>query len=92
VLFADGPAIEPGATAPGMSVLDVAPTILYAMALPTAGSFDGKARVELFRGGFRRRYPLRTIPTWGEPRDGEGTASAVDEAIIEQLAALGYIE
>jgi len=92
VLFADGPAIEPGATAPGMSVLDVAPTILYAMALPTAESFDGKARVELFRGGFRRRYPLRTIPTWGEPRDGEGTASAVDEAIIEQLAALGYIE
>lgn len=92
VLFADGPAIEAGAAAPGMTVLDVAPTILFAMALPTAESFDGKARVELFRNGFRRRHPLHTIPTWGEPRDGEGTASAVDEAIIEQLAALGYIE
>lgn len=92
VLFADGPAIEAGATAPGMTVLDVAPTILFAMALPTAESFDGKARVELFRDGFRRRHPLHTIPTWGEPRDGEGTASAVDEAIIEQLAALGYVE
>jgi len=92
VLFMDGPTIEPGATAAGMTVLDVTPTVLYAMALPTAESFDGRARVELFRAAFRRRHPLRTIPTWGAPRDGEGTASSVDQAIIEELAALGYIE
>jgi predicted AlkP superfamily phosphohydrolase/phosphomutase len=92
VLFADGPAIAPGAAPAGMTVLDVAPTLLYAMGLPTAESFDGQARLELFRESFRRRHPLHTIPTWGAPRDGQGTASAVDQAIIEELAALGYIE
>jgi len=92
VLFADGPAIARAATPTGMTVLDVAPTVLYAMGLPTAESFAGRVRLELFRDGFRRRHPLHTISTWGEPRDGQGTASAVDQAIIEQLAALGYIE
>jgi len=70
----------------------LAPTVLYAMGLPTAESFAGRARLELFRDAFRRHHPLHTISTWGEPRDGQGTASAVDQAIIEQLAALGYIE
>jgi hypothetical protein len=86
------PVIEPAAAAPGITVLDVAPTVLYAMGLPTAESFDGQARLELFRAGFRRHHPLHTILTWGEPRDGEGTASVVDQAIIEQLAALGFIQ
>ncbi len=92
VLLADGPAIAPGAAPAGMTVLDVAPTILYAMALPTAESFDGKPRLELFREPFRRHHPPRTIPTWGARRDGQGTASAVDQAIIDELAALGYIQ
>lgn len=91
-LLADGPAIARAATPAGMTVLDVAPTVLYAMGLPTAESFDGEARLELFRGAFRRHHPPHTIPTWWEPRDGTGTASAVDQAIIEQLAAFGYIE
>lgn len=75
-----------------MTVLDVAPTILDAMGLPSAESFPGRARLELVRNSLRRRHPLPTIPTWGAPREGQATASAVDPSTIEQAAALGHIE
>jgi len=75
----------------GIGIRDIAPTILYALGLPVGEDFDGHARTELFSAGFRRRHPLRTVKTWGEPRQGGVTPSAADEELVRELEALGYL-
>ena len=66
--------------------------MLYAIGLPVADDFAGRTMIEIFTESFRETHPLQTIPTWGAPRDGENRASAVDEELVDQLRALGYIE
>jgi hypothetical protein len=73
-------------------VIDVSPTVLYAIGLPAADDFAGQARTEIFSKAFRNAHPLQTIPTWGAPTEGENRASDVDEELVDQLRALGYIE
>ncbi len=92
VFIAAGPDIDPPAEAPGLRVVDIPPTVLFALGLPVAEDFAGRARTEIFTECFRRNHPLRTIPTWGQPTEGENRASDVDEELLEQLRALGYIE
>jgi hypothetical protein len=92
IFIAAGPDIDPKAMPEELRVVDVTPTLLYAIGLPVAEDFVGRARIELFTGAFRDAHPLQTIPTWGEPREGENRASEVDEELVDQLRALGYIE
>jgi len=92
VFIAAGPDIDPQAKTERLQVIDVPPTVLYAIGLPVADDFAGRARTEIFTEGFRRNHPLQTIPTWGEPTEGVGRSSAIDEELVDQLRALGYIE
>jgi predicted AlkP superfamily phosphohydrolase/phosphomutase len=92
IFIAAGPDIEPGAEPDNMRVIDVPPTVLYAIGLPVGEDFAGRARTEIFTEAFRSAHPLQTIPTWGKPIEGEHRASAVDEELVDQLRALGYIE
>ena len=62
------------------------------MGLPVAADFDGKPQVELFQKSFLEDYPLQTITSWGAPTDGQAIASDDDEALIEELKALGYLD
>ena len=92
IFIAAGPDIDPKAKPEELRVIDVPPTLLYAIGLPVANDFAGRARTELFTGAFRQAHPLQTIPTWGAPTEGEGRASDVDEELLDELRALGYIE
>ncbi len=91
IFLAAGPDIDPAADLTGIRIHDLAPTVLYGLGLPVARDFAGKARVTLFRPEFRARHPLREIPTWGKRRAAGPTASAADEALVEELRALGYL-
>ena len=92
IFIAAGPDIDPSADLVKIHSLDITPTLLYALGLPVAEDFDGRARTEIFRPQFRERFPLRTLPTWGvlEARDSPDSQS--DEALLEELRALGYLE
>ncbi len=92
IFIAAGPDIDPKAGAEEFRVIDVPPTLLYAIGLPVAEDFAGRALTELFTENFRTTHPLQTIPTWGAPTEGENRASEVDEELVDQLRALGYIE
>ena len=92
IFIAAGPEIDPTVEPEGLRVIDVSPTVLYAIGLPAADDFAGKARTELFSKAFRDAHALQTIPTWGAPTDGENLASEVDEELVDQLRALGYID
>ena len=92
IFLAVGPDIDPAADLDGMDIHDVAPTLLYAMNLPIAEDFDGTAFTQLMTAEFRSRYPVQTIPSWGTLAARGPTPSAVDEQLIEDLRALGYLD
>jgi predicted AlkP superfamily phosphohydrolase/phosphomutase len=92
IFIAAGPDIDSRIVPDDLRVVDVPPTVLYAIGLPAAEDFAGRARTEIFTEDFRSAHPLETIPTWGKPTAGENRASAVDEELVDQLRALGYIE
>lgn len=91
IFVAAGPDVVRGAPVAGIHIHDIAPTVLYAMGLPVADDFAGRARTDLFVPAFQRRHPLRHIRTWGKPRPGRATASNVDAELVRELRALGYL-
>jgi arylsulfatase A-like enzyme len=72
--------------------LDITPTLLYAMGLPVAQDFDGRPQTALFQGNFRRRFPVKTIPSWGTRQTGDAITSEADAELMEELRALGYLD
>jgi predicted AlkP superfamily phosphohydrolase/phosphomutase len=91
IFLAAGPDVDPAASGRGIHIHDLAPTVLYALGLPVADDFVGRARTELFRQAFRDRQPLRRVATWGKPRQGRATASEADAELVRELKALGYL-
>jgi len=94
VLFLRGPGVK-HTRIQGATLLDVAPTILYAMGLPQARDMDGIALRAVLDDTLAARFPPRAIDTYetggpAAPRGGAG--SEVDEKVMEDLRALGYIK
>jgi hypothetical protein len=52
IFFAEGPAIEPGASSEGAHIMDIAPTVLYLMDLPLLDSMDGKILKQVINEDF----------------------------------------
>jgi predicted AlkP superfamily phosphohydrolase/phosphomutase len=92
IFLAAGPAIRPGAALRGISVHDVAPTILYALGLPVASDFAGAVRPGLFTESFRAAHPERKIASWGRRESGRAVRSPSDRKMLEELAGLGYLK
>lgn len=90
--IAMGPRIRRGVKLPTVSVLDVVPTLLELSGLPSAKSLPGRIVAEAFRPGDRDFLP----PISGYEQTWDtGTASGdseADEAIMERLRSLGYID
>jgi arylsulfatase A-like enzyme len=96
ILVAAGPGFREGERIGEGSVVDVAPTVLYALGLPVARDMDGRPALELFREEVVRNRPVETIPSW-EPeversREEAPVTSPVDAEILERLDALGYLD
>lgn len=92
IFLCAGPDVDPEADASGIDIHDIAPTLLYALGLPIAEDFAGRARSELFFADFRARHPQRTIDTWGMLEEKEPAHSPVDEELMDELRALGYLD
>jgi hypothetical protein len=63
-LLAYGTAVAPGHPT-RMSVLDLAPTVLYYLGLPVARDMSGYARTDLFQQAFTASRPVSYIPSYG---------------------------
>jgi len=69
-------------------IIDLAPTILYAMGLPIPMDMDGKPLVELFTEKFKQKYEEREFV----PLRKETVLSPEDDRKMkEQLKGLGYL-
>jgi hypothetical protein len=68
LLYGEG--IQPGALITGARLVDVAPTLLYALGFPSARDLDGQILTAAFDKGFLARHPLTILPSF------EGLAKA----------------
>ena len=88
VIFARGSGIARGRVGNGVGIYDVAPTILAWLGLPVAQDMDGTV------APFLEVAEVARIPSYDdEPVERVSTGpSGADDALIEQLRALGYFE
>jgi predicted AlkP superfamily phosphohydrolase/phosphomutase/tetratricopeptide (TPR) repeat protein len=90
-----GPGVKRDERLYGASVLDVTPTVLYALGLPVGEDMDGIPLVN----AFEQPQEVEMIPSWDE-REGDDGAHPPDlvvdpteaEEALQQLVELGYIE
>ncbi|HVV44348.1 MAG TPA: alkaline phosphatase family protein, partial [Bryobacteraceae bacterium] len=90
-----GPGVREGAALPGVSLLDIAPTVLSLLGLPAGSDMEGK----VLAGAFESAPSLERIPSWEKVEGDDGRHPphmqldplAATES-LEQLVALGYVE
>ena len=98
IFGARGPGIERGLQAGELSILDIAPTVLYSLGMPCAGGVAG-TRAARDLSGRSIRKTARTescLPTPTEtPATNHAPVSAEmedEETVLDRLRELGYIE
>jgi hypothetical protein len=96
LLVAAGPGLRADTLLSPSSVVDVAPTLLYASGLPVAEDMDGRPALDLFTKEFLGAHPEARVasyePEAARARRNAPVASPVDGQILERLRALGYIQ
>lgn len=94
MIVLSGTGIEPGVALDGATVYDIVPTVAALMGLPVASDLDGRTLLEVFTPKFLNQHPIRYIETYETEERAEQVAmeSEVDDAVLERLKALGYIE
>jgi predicted AlkP superfamily phosphohydrolase/phosphomutase len=94
ILFVKGPNVRAGVEIPdGAKIVDVAPTLLYAMGLPVQENMDGRALVEAFEPAFVEANPV-AVDQIPEPEETVGSFDYTDEelaSVQRELKSLGYL-
>lgn len=95
IFVARGPNIKKNEKIFGLSLIDVAPTILHHFGLPVGQDMDGKVALDMFK----KPEPPNFIESWekvngdfAELQRVEDNDILSDENAMEQLIELGYIE
>ncbi len=93
VLFARGPHIRKGVELEPADVIDIAPTVLYAMGLPVQGTMDGRALTELFDPEYVATTPVvvDNIPEPPDPEEGYDYSDDEIGSVQDELKSLGYL-
>jgi arylsulfatase A-like enzyme len=88
-----GPQIERQARLDNVSIIDLAPTILYAMGVPIPQDMDGRPLVEVFVEDAAQGIPLMSmVPTYSAQRSEEASYTAEESREIEgRLRRMGYL-
>ena len=95
MFVASGPGIKKNEKVYGLSLIDVAPTILHYYGLPIGKDMDGKPMLEIFEKPKKPKY----IESWENVNGDFATHTSIsgedalsDQDTMEQLMELGYIE
>ncbi|MBI4670760.1 MAG: alkaline phosphatase family protein [Chloroflexi bacterium] len=87
-----GPHVQVGAQIQNASLVDLAPTILYALGLPIPPDMDGRVLTEAFTSEFVNQTALNYDTANAVRTDFGGTYSDdEEEQVIQRLADLGYV-
>jgi hypothetical protein len=92
IFVAAGPAFRPGRV-DGLGLYDMMPLLAYLKGFPLADDLPGRVPEEIFTAPFLATNRVRKVASYGR-RGSVTTASpdaAADEAMMERLRALGYV-
>lgn len=94
VLIVRGPGIRQNGEVDGARIVDLAPTILYALGVPVPDQMDGRVLVDLFDSEHVVARPVERMDWMGEGIGVEksGLSEEEESTIREKLRRLGYIE
>ncbi len=96
VLVAAGPGIRRGLALPSLSILDVAPLLLYTLGLPIPEDLEGRMPEGLFEPEYLLSHPVRFEAPTKRPAAMAGSPDGINPQmqaeVIGQLRALGYME
>jgi len=96
VFGARGPGIKRGFAAGELSILDVAPTVLYSLGLPVPAELEGRVPEEIYLDGVVKEKPVRRAAAAAGSQAMEQAAVSTEvedeETVLERLRELGYIE
>ncbi|MGZ3625238.1 MAG: alkaline phosphatase family protein [Ktedonobacteraceae bacterium] len=94
IILAQGPHIRRNSKIEGAGIIDVAPTVLYALGMPIPSDMDGKT----LTGLFEETYIEQATSAYTDERKVEDVASdeygyseEEEESVREKLEALGYL-
>ena len=98
IFIGRGPGLRRGVSLPSLSILDIAPLLLYSLGLPVPAEMEGRVPVEALEPAMLLARPVQVersanpalMPSYqdDEPAlDEEGEAE-----VLRRLQALGYIE
>lgn len=93
IFAAAGPKFAKDELVHGASLLDIAPTVLQLFDLPVGADMEGRVLAD----AFAHMPDIKSVPTWEGPQTAHAHASsslseAENQQLIEQFAALGYLE
>ena len=94
IFLASGTNIKPGKDLPALELIDLPATILYLLGVPVPTYFDGKVLAEILHNPVPVEYTSEYGPD-ELSRNQEATSSYDDEdeeAILERLRGLGYVD
>jgi len=94
IVILSGPLFRSGAQIQNASLLDITPTLLYMEGIPLGRDMDGKPLFNAFRPEYVKTHPPRLVASLdqGFRQQGEPASSEMDEDILDDLKALGYIQ
>lgn len=96
IFLARGPGIARGARLPELSILDVAPTVLYSLGLGVGEDLEGEVPEALFAPGILAAHPVERVAPVNGNEEERGPAPVLDaeqQAIVmRRLQELGYVE
>ncbi|MFD2822084.1 alkaline phosphatase family protein [Lacinutrix iliipiscaria] len=95
IFVAAGPNIKQNEKVFGLSLIDIAPTLLHMFNLPIGEDMDGKVALDIFKKSNQPRY----IESWetvegdfGQLENVDEPNALDDEETLQQLVELGYIQ
>ena len=107
ILAVRGPGIRAGAVLPERSLLDVTPLLVHSLGLPIPATYEGDLPLDIFEDASRTApvyamadEPLLELAVGGEPvwqpsariAQEDALSEEEEQAIVERLRALGYVE
>jgi predicted AlkP superfamily phosphohydrolase/phosphomutase len=91
VVVATGPEVQPGALTETTELIDLGPTSLAALRVPSAVARDGKVLSQLVGEGVSLEVTQQSATESGQ-EDDDGLSSDEEGEIEDHLRGLGYVE
>lgn len=93
LFLAGGPGVRKGERFEGAAIIDLAPTILYALGKPVPSDMDGKVLLGAFTDAFTASRRIAYVDVEGAPsREAYAYSEDEQKVIEERLQALGYFD